>query len=161
MRRAEREIDETDRIRQIIKSCQVLSLALNGDGFPYVVPLNFGAKEADGEWTLYFHGAGQGTKIELMKADGRASFCMVSGEELELKVPACKTTMRYDSVCGTGTMEFVTEKEEKREALNCIMNQYDPQNAGNFIFQEEAVERTTIFKLTVRTILGKSNKARV
>lgn len=161
MRRAEREIRETERLKQIIKNCQVLSLALNGDGYPYIVPLNFGAKEADGEWTLYFHGAGKGTKIDHIKADSRASFSMVSGESLELQVPACKTTMRYDSVCGNGDLEFVTEIEEKRQALDCIMSQYDPRNAGNFIFQEETVERITVFKLTVKTITGKSNKAKV
>lgn len=160
MRKAERKIEDTERIRQIIKNCHMLTLALNGDGCPYVVPLNFGVKEEGGAWTLYFHGAGQGTKIDLMKADSRASFCIVSGESLELKVPACKTTMLYDSVCGTGTIEFVSEKEEKREALNCLMSQYDPQNAGNFNFQEEAIERVTIYKLVVKTITGKSNKAK-
>lgn len=55
MRRKDREISDFDEIIEVIKKCDVCRIALNDDGFPYVVPLNFGLDVQDGNVFLYFH----------------------------------------------------------------------------------------------------------
>ena len=57
MRRNDREITEFSEMTDVMKRCDVCRLALNDeDGYPYLLPLNFGMEETDGRVTLYFHG---------------------------------------------------------------------------------------------------------
>lgn len=74
MRRKDREITDFNEIIEIMKKCDSVTLGLNDDGYPYLVPLNFGL-HVDGEQVeLYFHCAIQGTKLDLIKKDNRATF---------------------------------------------------------------------------------------
>lgn len=158
MRRNERENSDTLSILSIMRECSVCSLALKGEEFPYVIPVNFGAQEEEGKVCLYFHGSGEGTKIDLIKKDGSASFCMYGGEELEVYEKACASTMRYKSVCGQGKITFVEESSEKVKGLTCIMRQYDKSERAVFNFDSRAVEKTTVLKLTTEHITGKVNR---
>ena len=55
MRRNDREITEFSEMTDVMKRCDVCRLALNDeDGYPYLLPLNFGMEETDGRVTLYF-----------------------------------------------------------------------------------------------------------
>ena len=69
MRRSDREIKEYNEIIGVIEKCDVCRLALNNDGYPYIIPLNFGFKEENGKAELYFHCANEGTKLELIKKE--------------------------------------------------------------------------------------------
>lgn len=51
MRRRDREIKEFDEIVKIIKKCDSLVLGLNDEGYPYLVPLNFGMDIGYRRWT--------------------------------------------------------------------------------------------------------------
>lgn len=57
MRRKDREITSKEEMLDVIRRSDVCRLALNDDGYPYILPLNFGMKEEDGKVVLYFHGA--------------------------------------------------------------------------------------------------------
>ena len=102
MRRNDRAVVEQERILAMVKKCSVCSLAFAGGAFPYVIPLNFGEKAADGKTVLYFHGAGEGIKFERLREDNRVAFSMYATEELVMKEPASASTKLYESVCGTG-----------------------------------------------------------
>lgn len=78
MRRRDREVTSFDELPGIMRRCDVCRLTLNGnDGFPYIVPLNFGI-QADGKGSvgLVFHSALEGCKFDLMRTDNRASYEM-------------------------------------------------------------------------------------
>ena len=100
-----------------MRACQAASIAFGG-GAPYVIPMSYGFAQENGRFTLYMHGAGEGEKIERIKADPRAAFTMFtgnvvcgSGEE------ACRYSTSFDSVCGSGTIRIVTDETEKRAGL--------------------------------------------
>lgn len=156
MRRKDREIENQNAIMEIIKRCRVCSLAFSGGDYPYVIPINFGAGIKDGNPVLYFHGAGEGTKFDRIKCDDRTAFSMYREKELMIKEPACKSTMLYESVCGTGRMSVVEDMEEKYEAFNLIMRQYD-SGKESFEFDSRVVEKTTVLKLNVEEMAGKTN----
>ena len=62
MIRKDREIADLDAQLAVIDACDVCRVCLNGaDGYPYVVPLNFGVEVAGDDVTLYFHCANRGT----------------------------------------------------------------------------------------------------
>lgn len=158
MRRGERAIDSKDGQRAILSRCRVCSLAFSRDEFPYVIPMNYGFSWKDDQEkpVLYFHGAPEGTKISLMERDNRVAFCVQNEKEVKIQEPACRSTMIYESVCGTGYLSWATEPDEKLEALTLVMQQYDPAK-GPYEFSPEAVARTSILKLHVEELMGKSN----
>ena len=47
-------------IYDIIKRCDICRIALNNDGYPYILPLNFGVSVEDEKLTFYFHSALEG-----------------------------------------------------------------------------------------------------
>lgn len=157
MRRSDREIKEFCEIVEVMKRCDVCRVALNDNGYPYIIPLNFGMKAEAGQITLYFHGAGEGKKYELIKRDNRAGFEMDCSHRLVMGAGGCSCTMKYESVVGRGRIEIVPE-DEKIKALSVLMEQYHKEELSFPVsFPEEAVRETTVFKLTVDKVSGKRN----
>ena len=72
MRRSDREVTEFTDIVSIIEKCDVCRLALNDENYPYILPLNFGMNiTEENVLELYFHGATEGTKLDLIAKDNR------------------------------------------------------------------------------------------
>lgn len=151
MRRKDREIKDFDKILQIMRQCDSCVLALNDDGFPYMVPLNFGMDIEDGQLYLYFHCAMQGKKLDLIRKDNRATFEMDCDHNFILYDERMSCTMGYSSVVGHGIIEFV-EEEKKYEALKILMRQY---HAEDFQFNKDMIKVTTVLKMKVLDITGK------
>jgi len=156
MRRKDREVTDFNEIAQIISRCSVCRIALNDNGYPYILPLNFGAKAEGGSITLYFHGAQEGKKHLLIARDNRAGFEMDCKCEL-LYSDSMECTMAYESVVGCGKIEYITELDEKVEALRILMAQYHPEPPA---IDRELAARTCIFKLTAESFSAKRNPAR-
>ena len=76
MRRSDREIKDIEGIIQVMEKCDVCRLAFYDGGYPYILPLNFGMQVHEDQITLYFHGADEGKKYELMEKDNRVGFEM-------------------------------------------------------------------------------------
>ena len=84
MRRKDREVTDLSDIIGIMENCDVCRLALNDDGYPYILPLNFGMAVNGDKITLYFHSALEGYKVGLIRNDNRASFEMDCKHQPEL-----------------------------------------------------------------------------
>ena len=65
---------------------------------------------------MYFHGAMEGTKYDLIEKDNRASFEMDCGHKLVTEVERGSCTMEYESVIGQGRVEMLSD-DEKYNAL--------------------------------------------
>lgn len=154
MRRGDREIRDFSEMVEVIRKCDVCRIALNDNGYPYIIPLNFGMKVEGEQITLYFHGAEEGKKYELIRQDNRASFEMDCSHKLVADREACRCTMGYESVVGRGRIEIVSD-EEKQEALCVLMRQYHEEE---FPFKKEVADRTTVMKLVVEEVTGKRNQ---
>lgn len=158
MRRSDREISDKNEILEVMEKCDVCRLALNDaeQGYPYILPLNFGMKTDGGQIVLYFHGANEGRKYELIAKDNRVSFEMDCGHRLVLDEISGNCTMNYESVIGRGRIEVAPE-EEKDDALHVLMQHYREED---FPYNKAAVPRTTILKLTVEEMSGKRRRKR-
>lgn len=152
MRRNDREITDFEEIVTVIEHCDVCRLALNNGTYPYILPLNFGMQVEDGTIVLYFHGATEGTKYDLIAKDNHVSFEMDCSHKLVMDENKGSCTMYYESVIGTGIMEMVPE-EEKYNALCILMRHYHQES---FAFNQTVIPRTNVFKLTVNQITGKT-----
>ena len=118
------------------------------------MPLNFGEKDVDGQLTLYFHGAMEGKKYELMEKDPRASFEMDCSHELFMNDEKMSCTMKYESVIGRGRLETVPEAE-REAALQCLMAHY---GRPDFAFDRASMAHTRVFRLAVESMTGKRRK---
>lgn len=151
MRRKDREVTDFQTMVDIMSRCQVCRLALNDGAFPYILPVNFGMEVENGTVTLYFHGANEGRKYDLMRRDPRASFEMDCETVLCSDRAAGNCTMSFESVIGQGTIEFL-EGEEKIRALDILTAHYHPEG---FAYDRNIIPATTVYKLTVRSMTGK------
>jgi len=151
MRRSDREVKEFKDIVAIIEKCDVCRLALNNNGYPYILPLNFGMTVKGSKIELYFHGAMEGTKYDLIEKDNRASFEMDCEHRLVTETESGHCTMEYESVIGQGHIEMLSDYE-KYDALCILMKHYHKEE---FSFNKTAIPRTKVFKLVVDNVTGK------
>ena len=147
MRRHDREITDSREILSIVNECKVIRLAmLDEQGLPYIIPLNFGYRFADGVFTFYCHSAREGRKLELLRRDPRVSFEMDCRGELQSADHAC--------VIGSGTAELI-EGAEKLDALSALMRHM----AGHEdTFTEEQARGVAVLAIRVRSLSAKAKK---
>ncbi len=151
MRREERAVVGKENLEAIIEKAEIVHIAMCKDNKPYVVPVNFGYKDQ----TLYFHCALEGKKLEILKVNPEVAFEMVSEHKVQTGELACQYTAKYESVFGTGLAEIVLETTEKIKALDILMNQYD--KTQKFTYNEKALARVAVVKISIQTLTGKSS----
>ncbi|MCI9539565.1 MAG: pyridoxamine 5'-phosphate oxidase family protein [Lachnospiraceae bacterium] len=151
MRRSDREVKEFKDIIAIMEKCDVCRVALNNNGYPYILPLNFGMDIKEDKIELYFHGAMEGTKYELIKKDNRASFEMDCEHKLVTEIERGSCTMEYESVIGQGYIEMLSDNE-KYNALYILMKHYHQEE---FPFNKLVMPHTKVFRLVVENVTGK------
>ena len=152
MRRKDREVTDRNEIIEIMRRCDVCRLAIHDEGYPYIVPLNFGLLVDEESMTLVFHSALEGTKLDLLKIDNRVSFEMDCQHQLQYFEEKGICTMAYESVIGRGRITFL-EGEEKFGCLKAIMEQY--HHRKDVYFNPATVERTAVYVLQVESVTGK------
>lgn len=123
---------------------------------PYVIPLNFGYEYSGDRLTLYFHGAKEGMKHDIIRKNANACFSMDTAHELVESEDGAEYTMRYESVTGFGKIENLDTLDGKRAGLDVLMRHYAP--GREFSYPDRVLEMTSVLKLTVEKFFGKSNK---
>lgn len=150
-----REMRRKDKMKTYEEAVQILGECTNGvlsvtgdDGYPYGVPVSY--IYHDGK--IYFHCAGEGHKLDAIKADSRVSFTVVGADEI---APEKFTTM-YKSVIAFGRASIIDTDEEKMAALNLIREKY----SGNFpkegaAYIEKFWDKTTVVVIEIEHMTGK------
>lgn len=149
MRRNEKEITDRETIDAIINKSQVCRVALSMDSQPYLVPLSFGF---DGR-AIYLHTAEKGKKIDYFEANNKV--CVEFEGSVEVKrddTLACKWSMAFESVIADGTIQELTEPQDKQYALNQIMRHY---SGKDWQFDAKAMNKTRVWKITIVYLSGK------
>jgi nitroimidazol reductase NimA-like FMN-containing flavoprotein (pyridoxamine 5'-phosphate oxidase superfamily) len=131
-----------------IRACSVCRLGLHDGAEPYIVPMSFGY---DGE-CFYFHSAREGRKMDILRRHPRVAIELDELIRVTQAETACGWSLRYRSVTGAGTVEFIEEPAAKRAALTVLMEQYGEQNPE---FSDAAVERVCVFRVRPEWLAGK------
>lgn len=118
MRRKHQEISE-ESCRRVLREATSGVLALCGaDAQPYAVPMSYVYDEG----RIYFHSAIEGHKIDVIRDNPRASFCVVDCD----KVVAEEFTTYFRSVIAFGVVKIITDTNEKMTALRKLATKYSP-----------------------------------
>jgi nitroimidazol reductase NimA-like FMN-containing flavoprotein (pyridoxamine 5'-phosphate oxidase superfamily) len=151
MRKKEKEIKDKSVIESIVKRATVCRIALSEDNVPYVVPLNFGYKEN----FLYFHSAKEGRKIDMIRKNKNVCFEIdIDSELIEAEDP-CDWSTKYYSIIGFGEAFLVEDLEEKREALDIIMEHYSERSS--FEYPEKIINSLAVIKVRIESMTGKKS----
>jgi uncharacterized protein len=155
MRKKDREIKDTKELEEILQKADVCRIAFAVDGVPYIVAMNYGYIWKD-RLTLYFHCAKEGKKLELMEKNNMVCFEMDIDHELVEAENACDWGMKYRSIVGLGSLAGITDEEEKKKGLDCIMDHYG--FSGKKEYNEKVLNLTAVLRLTVTEFTGKKKK---
>lgn len=150
MRRKDKQINDIAAIEDILSRAPVCRLGLCDGGRPYVVPLCFGYKEN----ALYFHCAMEGKKLEILGKNENVCFEVDIERELIKGEAACDWGMKYKSVIGFGKAVFIKDVEQKRKALNIIMQQ---SSKNTFEYPANAIKNIVVIKVKIESMTGKQS----
>ncbi|MCR5175455.1 MAG: pyridoxamine 5'-phosphate oxidase family protein [Anaerovibrio sp.] len=149
MRRFKQQISD-EECRELLKSSKrgVLSL-LGDDGYPYGVPVDHWYCEEDGK--IYFHGAREGHKIDSIRRNAKASYCIMDNGYSN---PG-EWILHIKSVVVFGKMEFVTDDEKIVEICTHLVKKFTDDE--NYLRQElaKAINRVQCLALVPEHITGK------
>ena len=148
--RRKKQVLSAEENAKILKNGTSGVLALAGDNdYPYAVPISY---VYDGE-KLYFHCARSGHKMDAIKRNPKASFCVI---DQDLIVPE-EYTSYFRSVIVFGTMRILEQDMEKRAAIEKLALKYAPDAPQET--RHKAIEREwkplCVLELTPEHISGK------
>ena len=132
MRRKELSSADLALFRDLANTCEVGYLSIDTDeGYPRAIALNFAAVDE----TIYFHGALEGEKFDLIQASPRAGFSIVRAYSFipsNWSAPryACPATHFFKSVEIKGVCSPVEDPAEKARGLGALMAKHQPE--GNY-----------------------------
>ena len=163
MRRRDREITDFDEILDVLRRADTIRLGLNGEPYPYVVPLSFGFEAqpqrnahedaASGRVSIFVHGAADGRKHELIARDNRV--CVEAGIFHRYvkygEGEGSSITTEYESVIGYGYAEAVTGGEAARGMTLLLEHCGYP----GFEYDMPAPEAMRMYKINLTRVTGK------
>ena len=153
MRRNDREITDNSVIEAFIAKEQIIRIAFCDNGDIYIVPVNYGYINENGNYSFYFHGAKAGRKYELSKTSPKVGFEIDGNYELLEADVACDFSAMFQSVIGTGTLSLVEDKNEKIKGLNTLMKQTTARpdwSYGDAMLNGVAVFRLDVEKMSCK-----------
>lgn len=141
-----------EQCEQMLRRATAGVLALAGkDAQPYAVPLSHAYENG----TLYFHCATEGKKLELLRENPKASFCVI---DLDDVIPEAYTT-RYRSVIACGTVRILEAGEEYDRAIRILSDRFRP---GHHAERDREIDKQTgrflMLALSVEQLSGKQAK---
>lgn len=150
MKREDKEIRDKDEIESIVQRAIVCRIAFSENDVPYIVPVNFGIRDD----CLYFHSAAEGKKIEIIEQNNRVCFEVDIDQEVVRSATPCDWGMKYRSVIGFGKAFLVRNVEEKRKALNTIVEHYSGKPSD---YPESAIGDVAIIRVEIESMTGRKS----
>jgi len=149
IRRSDRMMDN-GRAMQLLETGEYGFLAMCGkNGYGYGIPMNYAL---DGH-SIYFHCAVEGFKLESIRQNNRASFCVVG----RTQVLSGQFSTAYESVLAFGRIADHLPEEERYKALDLLVDKYSPEFKDiSKTYISQSFHRTNVLRLDVEHLSGKS-----
>ena len=154
LRRREKEISNPAEMKAILAGTQHVTVAMCRDNEPYLVTLSHGYDHEKN--AIYFHCAGEGKKIDILKANDR-----VWGQALVDRGYAqghCDHMFR--SVQFSGRVSFVEAAAEKRRALGVMIRQLErePEKVLAAQVTDASLAKVCIGRIDIEFLSGKRSE---
>jgi nitroimidazol reductase NimA-like FMN-containing flavoprotein (pyridoxamine 5'-phosphate oxidase superfamily) len=146
-----RDITSEAEILEIIGKARWCHIAMvDGEGKPYLLPMNFGFRDG----IIYMHGAQHGKKIDILRQNPSVcvNFSIDHLLRFQSEEVACSYSMKYRSVLAWGKAEFIEDDAEKVPALDIIMAQY---SGRAFRYNPPSLNEVACWKIRVERFEGR------
>ena len=151
MRRHQRAITDDAELDSLLRSGQLIHLALLDGGGPYALTVNYGCGQGR---SLYFHCAPEGRKLDILRANPQVAFSIVLGYELVRDPKPCGYTAHYCSLSGEGRAVLIEDLAERAAVMRLFMAHYGVADAE---FPEAMLKSTMVVRVDITTLTGKRN----
>ncbi len=155
LRRPEQAIADPAEMQAIIESQKYMTLALCRENEPYLVTVNY-AYDAD-ERCFFLHCAPRGKKMDYWRANPVVWGQVMSDDGY------CdgECNHAYRSVHFRGLVEFVEEREAKKQALYRLIDRLesDPGATRQRLVNDRSVDCVAVVRVRVVEMSGKRNPA--
>lgn len=150
MRKADREITSLTDLAELLRRCDTIRIGISDGPAPYIVPVSFGYEIRDGKIAVYFHGAREGRKAELLQR--RPLVCV----EADLCHGFVENghgglTCDFESLIGYGVAEAL-EGEEKEHGLKLLLEHC---GASHYQCTPEVTAVTAVTRIVLDPVSGK------
>ena len=149
MRRG-KQLLSTEETVNILERRTAGVLGVTGDnGYPYTVPVSYVYK--DGK--LFFHCDKEGHKIDGIGRNDKVSFCVIDQDDIVQKT----FTTHFASVIVFGRARILTEDDERRTALRCLIEKYSPdyREEGEQVI-DDTWNRVCVVEIKIEHMTGKA-----
>ena len=153
VKRKDLEITDNNLLKKILKETTFVTLALSMDNQPYLVSLSHGYDEKRN--CIFFHCATEGKKLKYFKANPT-----VWGQAIiDHGYAQGKCTHLYASVHFRGKITIIKGMEQKRDAMEHMINQLDKEPAKLVAdLTDERLEKAVIGRIDIDYLSGKKSK---
>ena len=118
MRRIKQLMSQEDTVQIFERGTSGTLAILGDDGYPYALPLSYVYSQGK----IFFHSAKTGHKIDAIRANDKASFCVIDKDHI---VPE-EYTSYFRSAIAFGRIKIMEDEQEKRAALDILAQRYTP-----------------------------------
>lgn len=117
------------------------------DGTPYAVPLSMARTD---DKTFYFHGAMEGKKLDIIKANPKVWLSAVTTCKPTVGPKDGSFTLEFKSAMAQGVAQIITDETEKITALRAICQRFLPKHMDAFDASiARSLGRTAIVRVTL------------
>jgi nitroimidazol reductase NimA-like FMN-containing flavoprotein (pyridoxamine 5'-phosphate oxidase superfamily) len=155
MRRSDREITGTANILAILNECEVIRIGLSVNDRPYIVPMNFAFETVGEKVFIYVHCAPEGKKTDMIAENNNVCFEADCSYRILRSETACRWSAEFRSVMGEGTIDAVTDENEKVRAMDMLMRRHGFE--GEPYYGPQALAAVTVLRISVASLTGKAN----
>jgi nitroimidazol reductase NimA-like FMN-containing flavoprotein (pyridoxamine 5'-phosphate oxidase superfamily) len=156
MRRKDKEIIDINEKINVIKKCKVCRIGLSENNVPYVIPLNYGYNFDNDILTLFFHGAREGKKLDIIKNNNNACFEIDCDTRLIEAEKACNYGYAFRSIIGFRKIIILEDLDEKVDGLNKIMR-HQTKKEIVYDFTHDEIKNVCVYKMIVENFTGKQH----
>lgn len=148
VRRQDRLLEEDEAISLLTNGEYGYLSMVDTNNSGYGIPVNYVFENKH----IYIHCAPEGKKLRCLQQNNKVSFGVVGAT----KVISEQFTTGYSSVIAMGSTVQVLADDEKRHALELIVNKYSPNDKEvGLKMIERSFNRTNIIKIEIATVSAK------
>ncbi|MGB9200233.1 pyridoxamine 5'-phosphate oxidase family protein [Methanobacterium sp.] len=160
----QRDCRDKEKIEKFLLESRIGIIGMNGDEFPYAVPVNFIWNDG----SIFFHGMGSGKKETILSSGPPVCFTVYEEYGTVTDPVPCHADTAYMSVMLFGNVKKVVDFDEAALVLQNLVEKYTPRYYKHPL-TAKLIERykssfdgnaVSIYRITPENMTAKENHAK-